>query len=202
VTGPSRSQHELLCSELPPAARRHRQAAATFELVEMMLTQIASAESNECRQPSFRPVAAAARSAAAAPGASEYLGRYLRFFDPVLRELLERGHTVHLVFERAAAPRPAEQVRLSMERHPRFPGAIPRRGEGAGSASPGRSAAPSTTSTSSRSGRTAFRTSSSARRRAPRTFKPSCGSRGDIGAGLAHVGEGADSATAIPASAP
>jgi hypothetical protein len=52
----------------------------------------------------------------------EYLGRYLRFFDSVLRELLDRGHTVHLVFEREqAAPRPAEQVWLSrMERHPRF----------------------------------------------------------------------------------
>ena len=30
----------------------------------------------------------------------EYLGRYLRFFDSVIRELLDRGHEVHLVFER------------------------------------------------------------------------------------------------------
>jgi hypothetical protein len=52
----------------------------------------------------------------------EYLGRYLRFFDSVIRELLERGHEVHLVFEREqAAPRPFEQVWLRrMEGHPGF----------------------------------------------------------------------------------
>ncbi len=52
----------------------------------------------------------------------EYLGRYLRFFDSVIRELLERGHEVHLVFEREqAAPRPFEQLWLRrMEGHPGF----------------------------------------------------------------------------------
>ena len=30
----------------------------------------------------------------------EHLRRYLRFFDPVIRELLDRGHIVHLVFEK------------------------------------------------------------------------------------------------------
>ena len=52
----------------------------------------------------------------------EYLGRYLRFFDSAIREMLERGHFVHLVFEREeGAPRPFEKAwLLRMERHPRF----------------------------------------------------------------------------------
>jgi hypothetical protein len=52
----------------------------------------------------------------------EYLGRYLRFFDSVIREMLERGHRVHLVFEREeGAPRPFEKAWLRrMERHPLF----------------------------------------------------------------------------------
>src|SRR5439155_23829978 len=52
----------------------------------------------------------------------EYLGRYLRFFDSVIRELLDRGHDVHLVFERAeGAPRPFEKAWLRrMEQHPSF----------------------------------------------------------------------------------
>ncbi len=52
----------------------------------------------------------------------EYLGRYLRFFDSVIREMLERGHTVHLVFEREqAAPKPLDAAWLRrMERHPNF----------------------------------------------------------------------------------
>jgi hypothetical protein len=52
----------------------------------------------------------------------EHLGRYLRFFDSVIRELLDRGHSVRLVFEREeGAPGPLEQAWLSrMERHPRF----------------------------------------------------------------------------------
>ncbi|HZO61954.1 MAG TPA: hypothetical protein VFB35_03135 [Gaiellaceae bacterium] len=71
-------------------------------------------------------VARAAEPAAARPLRvlffMEYLGRYLRFFDSVIRELLERGHAVHLVFEREqAAPRPLEQVWLRrMEKHPGF----------------------------------------------------------------------------------
>lgn len=39
----------------------------------------------------------------------EHLGRYLRLFDPVIRELLRRGHRVHLVFEREEAPGPEEE---------------------------------------------------------------------------------------------
>src|SRR5919201_6885423 len=52
----------------------------------------------------------------------EYLGRYLRFFDSVIREMLERGHDVHLVFEREeGAPRPLEKAWLRRtERHPNF----------------------------------------------------------------------------------
>jgi hypothetical protein len=52
----------------------------------------------------------------------EHLGRYLRFFDSVIRELIERGHTVRLVFEREeGAPGPLEQAWLArMERHPNF----------------------------------------------------------------------------------
>ena len=52
----------------------------------------------------------------------EHLGRYLRFFDSVIRELIERGHTVQLVFEREeGAPGPLEQAWLArMERHPNF----------------------------------------------------------------------------------
>ena len=52
----------------------------------------------------------------------EYLGRYLRFFDSSIREMLDRGHLVHLVFEREeGAPRPFEKAWLRrMERHPRF----------------------------------------------------------------------------------
>jgi hypothetical protein len=52
----------------------------------------------------------------------EHLGRYLRFFDSVIRELLDRGHRVHLVFEREeGAPGPLEQAWLRrMEAHPRF----------------------------------------------------------------------------------
>jgi hypothetical protein len=52
----------------------------------------------------------------------EYLGRYLRFFDSAIREMLDRGHFVHLVFERAeGAPRPFEKAWLRrMERHPGF----------------------------------------------------------------------------------
>ncbi len=52
----------------------------------------------------------------------EHLGRYLRFFDSVIRELLERGHSVRLVFEREeGAPGPLDQAWLArMERHPRF----------------------------------------------------------------------------------
>jgi hypothetical protein len=52
----------------------------------------------------------------------EYLGRYLRFFDSAIREMLDRGHFVHLVFEREeGAPRPFEKAWLRrMEGHPRF----------------------------------------------------------------------------------
>jgi hypothetical protein len=52
----------------------------------------------------------------------EYVGRYLRFFDSVIREMLDRGHSVHLVFEREkGAPRPLEKAWLRrMERHPLF----------------------------------------------------------------------------------
>ena len=81
-----------------------------------------------------------------------------------------------------------------MERHPRFHWSIPPRGDGtAGSASPGRCAAPSTTSTSSRSGedRVPYLLQR-ARRRAPRTFKLVMRLPGmAIGAGLAVLGEGA-----------
>ena len=52
----------------------------------------------------------------------EHLGRYLRFFDSVIRELLERGHHVHLVFEREEEPPgPLELAWLKrMRRHPNF----------------------------------------------------------------------------------
>src|SRR4051794_9945922 len=52
----------------------------------------------------------------------EYLGRYLRFFDSVIRELIERGHEVHLVFERDdGAPGPLDRAWLNrMSKHPRF----------------------------------------------------------------------------------
>ena len=52
----------------------------------------------------------------------EYLGRYLRFFDSVIRELLERGHEVHLVFEREdGAPGPLDKAWLKrMSKHPHF----------------------------------------------------------------------------------
>jgi hypothetical protein len=52
----------------------------------------------------------------------EHLGRYLRFFDSVIRELLDRGHHVHLAFEREeGAPGPLEQAWLArMEKHPGF----------------------------------------------------------------------------------
>jgi hypothetical protein len=52
----------------------------------------------------------------------EYLGRYLRFFDSAIREMLDRGHFVHLVFEREeGAPRPFEKAWLRrMEQHPHF----------------------------------------------------------------------------------
>jgi len=52
----------------------------------------------------------------------EHLGRYLRFFDSVIRELIDRGHTVRLVFEREeGAPGPLEQAWLRrMEQHPNF----------------------------------------------------------------------------------
>jgi hypothetical protein len=52
----------------------------------------------------------------------EYLGRYLRFFDSVIRLMLDRGHSVHLVFEREEeAPGPLEKAWLRrMERHPSF----------------------------------------------------------------------------------
>lgn len=49
---------------------------------------------------------------------------YVRFFDPVIRELLERGHRVHLVFERDDHE-PGEQEWLTaMERHERFSAAL------------------------------------------------------------------------------
>jgi hypothetical protein len=54
----------------------------------------------------------------------QHLGRYLRFFDSVIREMLDRGHSVHLVFEYK------EEEHLGghlvdpwlrrMERHPHF----------------------------------------------------------------------------------
>jgi hypothetical protein len=52
----------------------------------------------------------------------EHLGRYLRFFDSVIRLMLDRGHSVHLVFEREEeAPGPLEKAWLRrMERHPGF----------------------------------------------------------------------------------
>jgi hypothetical protein len=52
----------------------------------------------------------------------EHLGRYLRFFDSVIRLMLDRGHSVHLVFEREEeAPGPLEKAWLRrMERHPCF----------------------------------------------------------------------------------
>jgi hypothetical protein len=52
----------------------------------------------------------------------EYLGRYLRFFDSVIRELVDRGHEVHLVFEREdGAPGPLERAWLDrMRKHPHF----------------------------------------------------------------------------------
>src|SRR5437764_7576527 len=52
----------------------------------------------------------------------QHLGRYLRFFDSVIRLMLERGHSVHLVFEREEEPPgPLERAWLRrMEQHPRF----------------------------------------------------------------------------------
>jgi hypothetical protein len=52
----------------------------------------------------------------------QHLGRYLRFFDSVIRLMLERGHTVHLVFEyKEEAPGNLVETWLRrMERHPRF----------------------------------------------------------------------------------
>src|SRR5919204_5594113 len=52
----------------------------------------------------------------------EHLGRYLRFFDSVIRLMLDRGHSVHLVFEREEEPPgPLEQAWLRrMRRHPNF----------------------------------------------------------------------------------
>ena len=70
-------------------------------------------------------------------------GRYLRFFDSVIRELIERGHTVQLVFEREeGAPGPLEQAlarphgaapELPVEPHPRLAPrpVVPRRPAGA-----------------------------------------------------------------------
>jgi hypothetical protein len=45
---------------------------------------------------------------------------YLRFFDPVLRELLERGHDVHLLFERDDHDANEEIWLAEMARRPRF----------------------------------------------------------------------------------
>ena len=68
------------------------------------------------------PAPAAARKSLRVLFFMEHLGRYLRFFDSVIRELIERGHTVQLVFEREeGAPGPLEQAWLArMERHPNF----------------------------------------------------------------------------------
>src|SRR5713226_9124797 len=52
----------------------------------------------------------------------QHLGRYLRFFDSVIRLMLDRGHSVHLIFEyEEEAPGRLVQAWLRrMERHPRF----------------------------------------------------------------------------------
>src|SRR5918994_36484 len=51
-----------------------------------------------------------------------HLRRYLRLFDHVIRLMLDRGHAVHLVFEREAeAPTAVEEAWLrEIEQHPRF----------------------------------------------------------------------------------
>jgi hypothetical protein len=51
-----------------------------------------------------------------------HLRRYLRLFDHVIRLMLERGHAVHLVFEREAeAPTQVEEAWLrEIEQHPDF----------------------------------------------------------------------------------
>jgi hypothetical protein len=52
----------------------------------------------------------------------QHLGRYLRFFDSVIRLMLDRGHSVHLVFEyKEEAPgNLVESWLRRMERHPHF----------------------------------------------------------------------------------
>jgi hypothetical protein len=52
----------------------------------------------------------------------QHLGRYLRFFDSVIRLMLDRGHSVHLMFEyKEEAPgHLVEHWLQRMERHPRF----------------------------------------------------------------------------------
>jgi hypothetical protein len=52
----------------------------------------------------------------------QHLGRYLRFFDSVIRLMLDRGHSVHLVFEyKEEAPgNLVDHWLRRMERHPRF----------------------------------------------------------------------------------
>jgi hypothetical protein len=52
----------------------------------------------------------------------QHLGRYLRFFDSVIRLMLDRGHSVHLIFEyEEEAPGRLVQAWLRrMERHPGF----------------------------------------------------------------------------------
>jgi hypothetical protein len=52
----------------------------------------------------------------------QHLGRYLRFFDSVIRLMLDRGHSVHLVFEyKEEAPGNLVEAWLRrMEGHPRF----------------------------------------------------------------------------------
>jgi hypothetical protein len=52
----------------------------------------------------------------------QHLGRYLRFFDSVIRLMLDRGHSVHLVFEyeEEAPGRHVESWLRRMERHPNF----------------------------------------------------------------------------------
>jgi hypothetical protein len=51
----------------------------------------------------------------------QHLGRYLRFFDSVIRLMLDRGHSVHLVFEyREESGHLVEDWLRRMEQHPRF----------------------------------------------------------------------------------
>jgi hypothetical protein len=72
--------------------------------------------------PAQAPIAPAAPKPLRVLFFMEHLGRYLRFFDSVIRELLERGHSVHLVFEREEEPPgPLELAWLKrMRRHPNF----------------------------------------------------------------------------------